>query len=158
MQWTPLGKLSGGERRRLYLLKVLMEYPNVLLLDEPTNDLDIETLTILEDYLENFNGAVIAVSHDRYFLDKIVNKIFAFEGKGEINQYTSNYSYFRKMQKEKQIHLEKDTAKNNTEKKNYKQQSRKTLKFSYKEQLEFNKIDEVIESLEKNVYVKKNLR
>lgn len=156
VQWTPLGKLSGGERRRLYLLKVLMEYPNVLLLDEPTNDLDIETLTILEDYLENFNGAVIAVSHDRYFLDKIVNKIFAFEGKGEINQYTSNYSYFRKMQKEKQIHLEKDTAKNNTEKKNYKQQSRKTLKFSYKEQLEFNKIDEVIESLEKSICEKES--
>ncbi|MBV4436158.1 ABC-F family ATP-binding cassette domain-containing protein [Clostridium tyrobutyricum] len=156
VQWTPLGKLSGGERRRLYLLKVLMEYPNVLLLDEPTNDLDIETLTILEDYLENFNGAVIAVSHDRYFLDKIVNKIFAFEGKGKINQYTSNYSYFRKMQKEKQIHLEKDTAKNNTEKKNYKQQSRKTLKFSYKEQLEFNKIDEVIESLEKSICEKES--
>ena len=78
-QWTPIEKLSGGEKRRLYLLKVLMEAPNVLLLDEPTNDLDIETLTILEDYIDNFQGAVIAVSHDRYFLDRIAEKIFAFK-------------------------------------------------------------------------------
>ena len=92
IQWTPINKLSGGEKRRLYLLKVLMESPNVLLLDEPTNDLDTETLTILEDYLESFNGAVITVSHDRYFLDKVVDKIFVFEGQGVIREYTGNYT------------------------------------------------------------------
>ncbi|MDF2673182.1 MAG: transporter, partial [Clostridiales bacterium] len=83
-QWTPIGKLSGGEKRRLYLLRVLMEAPNVLLLDEPTNDLDIETLTILEDYIDSFQGAVITVSHDRYFLDKLAEKIFYFEGNGNV--------------------------------------------------------------------------
>jgi ATP-binding cassette subfamily F protein uup len=89
-QWTLIGKLSGGEKRRLYLLRVLMESPNILLLDEPTNDLDIETLTILEDYLEEFPGAVITVSHDRYFLDRVVNKIFSFEENGEIVQHTGD--------------------------------------------------------------------
>ena len=84
MQWSFISKLSGGERRRLYLLSVLMEGPNVLLLDEPTNDLDIQTLAILEDYIDEFNGPVITVSHDRYFLDKIADKIFAFEGDGNI--------------------------------------------------------------------------
>ncbi|MBV1822361.1 ATP-binding cassette domain-containing protein, partial [Bacteroidales bacterium MSK.15.36] len=92
MQWSLIRKLSGGEKRRLYLLKVLMDAPNVLLLDEPTNDLDTETLTILEDYLENFNGSVISVSHDRYFLDKIADKIFVFEGNGVIQKHTGNYS------------------------------------------------------------------
>ena len=82
MQYTPVAKLSGGEKRRLYLLKVLMEAPNVLLLDEPSNDLDIPTLTILEDYLSTFSGIVITVSHDRYFLDDVVDRIFAFEGNG----------------------------------------------------------------------------
>ena len=84
MQYAPIAKLSGGEKRRLYLLKVLMEAPNVLLLDEPSNDLDIPTLTILEDYLDSFAGIVIAVSHDRYFLDNIVDRIFAFEGNGHL--------------------------------------------------------------------------
>ena len=92
LQYTPISKLSGGEKRRLYLLKVLMEAPNVLLLDEPTNDLDIETLNILEEYIEEFTGTVVAVSHDRYFLDKISNKIFAFEGNGKIIEHTGNYT------------------------------------------------------------------
>ncbi len=82
LQWIPIGKLSGGEKRRLYLLRVLMESPNVLLLDEPTNDLDIQTLTILEDYIDDFPGAVVIVSHDRYLLDKTVDKVFVFEGNG----------------------------------------------------------------------------
>lgn len=146
VQWTPLGKLSGGERRRLYLLKILMSYPNVLLLDEPTNDLDIETLTILEDYINNFEGAVIAVSHDRYFLDKTVDKIFSFEGNGKITQYTGNYSHFHETAK---IPEEKITTKSNTAKNNYKLQKEKPLKFTYAEQIEFNKIDGVIENLEK---------
>lgn len=92
MQYTPVAKLSGGEKRRLYLLKVLMEAPNVLLLDEPSNDLDIPTLTILEDYLSSFSGIVIAVSHDRYFLDDVVDRIFAFEGEGRLTQYEGGYT------------------------------------------------------------------
>jgi ATP-binding cassette subfamily F protein uup len=94
-QWTQIGKLSGGEKRRLYLLRILMGAPNVLLLDEPTNDLDIQTLTILEGYLDEFAGAVIAVSHDRYFLDRVTDKIFAFEGEGVIRSYVGNYSDYR---------------------------------------------------------------
>ncbi|MDR3600019.1 MAG: ABC-F family ATP-binding cassette domain-containing protein [Desulfosporosinus sp.] len=94
-QWTQIAKLSGGEKRRLYLLRILMSAPNVLLLDEPTNDLDIQTLTILEGYLDEFPGAVIAVSHDRYFLDRITDKIFAFEGEGVVRSYVGNYSDYR---------------------------------------------------------------
>lgn len=93
-QYTPLHKLSGGEKRRLFLLRVLMGAPNVLILDEPTNDLDVQTLSVLEDYLEDFNGCVITVSHDRYFLDRVVDRIFAFEGGGEIRQYPGNYSIY----------------------------------------------------------------
>lgn len=92
LQWVPVNKLSGGEKRRLYLLKVLMTAPNVLLLDEPTNDLDIPTLSVLEDYLDNFAGAVIAVSHDRYFLDRFANKIFALQKGGYLRQYVGGYS------------------------------------------------------------------
>jgi ATP-binding cassette subfamily F protein uup len=148
VQWTPLGKLSGGERRRIYLLKVLMEYPNLLLLDEPTNDLDIETLTILEDYLQNFKGAVVSVSHDRYFLDKIVNKLFVFKGHGRISQYTSSYSYFRQMQRKKQNEISGGNIKENKAKKIHTHTREKKLKFTYKEQLEFNEIDGIIENLE----------
>ena len=92
VQYTVIDKLSGGEKRRLYLLRILMEAPNVLLLDEPTNDLDIQTLTILEDYLDSFQGIVIAVSHDRYFLDRVVRRIFAFEGEGRVTQYEGGYT------------------------------------------------------------------
>ena len=91
MQWSKIGKLSGGERRRLYLMRILMRAPNVLIFDEPTNDLDIQTLSILEDYLDSFDGIVVAVSHDRYFLDRVVNRIFAFEGDGHIQQYEGGY-------------------------------------------------------------------
>ena len=95
MQYTAIGRLSGGERRRLYLLRILMEAPNVILLDEPTNDLDIQTLTILEDYLDTFPGIVIAVSHDRYFLDRVVNRIFAFEGQGKVVQYEGGFTDYQ---------------------------------------------------------------
>ncbi|MDQ0875405.1 ATP-binding cassette subfamily F protein uup [Paenibacillus sp. V4I3] len=107
LQWSPIGKLSGGERRRLYLLRTLMGEPNVLLLDEPTNDLDIQTLTILEDYLDQFPGAVITVSHDRYFLDRTVSHLFAFDGKGQIEPYIGNYSDYLE---EKQEQAEADQA------------------------------------------------
>lgn len=106
MQYTPIGRLSGGERRRLYLLKVLLTAPNILFLDEPTNDLDIETLQILEDYLDNFNGAIITVSHDRYFLDRICDKMFVFEGNGVIRQHIGGYSAIKMEQfndKEKSV-------------------------------------------------------
>jgi ATP-binding cassette subfamily F protein uup len=93
-QYAPINKLSGGERRRLFLLKVLLEAPNVLILDEPTNDVDVQTLSVLEEYLEEFNGCVIVVSHDRYFLDRTVEKVFAFERNGNLRQYPGNYSVY----------------------------------------------------------------
>jgi len=153
LQWTPIGKLSGGEKRRLHLLRVLMEAPNVLLLDEPTNDLDIETLTILEDYLENFPGAVITVSHDRYFLDKVVDKIFYFEGDGCISQHTGNYSDLREKLDRATAHKEADrdnklkVADANKEKR----EKPKPLKFTYKEQKEYEEIDDVIASIENKI-------
>ena len=146
LQYSPIEKLSGGERRRLYLLKVLMQAPNVLLLDEPTNDLDIETLTILEDYIESFNGAVIIVSHDRYLLDKIAQKVFVFEGEGVIKEYTGNYSYF------KEIDEEKEETKRIVEKaKGEKEKPKKQLKFSYNEKREWENIDGEIAALEKEI-------
>ncbi|GAA3327119.1 hypothetical protein GCM10020331_065810 [Ectobacillus funiculus] len=101
MHGTPLSKLSGGERRRLYLLRILMGEPNVLLLDEPTNDLDTQTLTVLEDYLDEFPGVVIAVSHDRYFLDKVVQELFVFTGNGHVRVFLGSYSdYLEEKQKD----------------------------------------------------------
>lgn len=152
MQWNPIGKLSGGEKRRLFLLKILMTAPNVLVLDEPTNDLDIKTLTILEDYLDNFDGIVVTVSHDRYFLDRIVRRIFAFEEGGKIRQYEGGYSDYRLAAglDEKQAGLGKESFKaEKTEKseKTVKPKERK-LRFSYKEEREYAVIDDEIEKLE----------
>jgi len=151
-QWTPIGKLSGGEKRRLHLLRILMGAPNILLLDEPTNDLDIQTLTILESYLDDFPGAVIVVSHDRYFLDRVANRIFAFEG-GFINQFSGNYSdYSESIQR-----LEKEAESNNqmaaVDKKSSNTENKKDrpLKFTFKEQREFEQIDEVIAGLEREL-------
>lgn len=144
MQWTPISKLSGGERRRLYLLRVLMEAPNVLFLDEPTNDLDIQTLTILEDYLDNFPGAVMAVSHDRYFLDRMAEKIFSFEGYGKIVQYTGNYSDFKESNNNVPVVELEDKVKSI----NIERKKDKALKFSYKEQREYDEIDDVIATIE----------
>lgn len=144
MQYTPIGKLSGGEKRRLYLLKVLMEAPNVLILDEPTNDLDIATLTILEDYLDHFQGIVITVSHDRYFLDRIVNRIFAFEEDGHLKQYEGGYTDY--------LEKKTDSVAINTPKtkkgKNYQKPRQKKLKFTYAEQKEYDSIEDDIEALE----------
>ncbi|MDF2547606.1 MAG: transport system ATP-binding protein [Anaerosolibacter sp.] len=154
LQWTPIGRLSGGERRRLHLLRILMEAPNVLLLDEPTNDLDIETLTILEDYLEYFSGAVIAVSHDRYFLDKMADKIFAFKGQGMIQQYTGNYSDYKESSAYEVEHeaSEKDTmAKKADAVSKVERVKEKPLKFSFKEQREYEEIDDVIANLEEKI-------
>ena len=172
MQYTPVAKLSGGEKRRLYLLKVLMEAPNVLLLDEPSNDLDIPTLTILEDYLSTFSGIVIAVSHDRYFLHDVVDRIFAFEGDGRLTQYEGGYTDYAEARARKYGDGsgsgapcvagladktssgygagEEETKK--ATRKDWKQgQKSEKLKFSYKEEREYATIDEDIEKLEEKI-------
>lgn len=161
MQWSRIEKLSGGEKRRLYLLCVLMEAPNVLILDEPTNDLDIQTLTILEDYLDHFDGIILIVSHDRYFLDRTVSRIFAFNGGGKIRQSEGGYSdYLIRVELEKpedgQTIAEKMSgavsaqAGESDSKKTWKQREKK-LKFSYKEQREYETIDEDIAKLEEKI-------
>lgn len=153
LQHTMIEKLSGGERRRLHLLRVLMGAPNVLLLDEPTNDLDIETLSRLEDYLDEFDGVVITVSHDRYFLDRICNKIFAYEGAGRIFIFTGNYSDYTIFREIQGIEFEDDKPEKVVEpkKEREKTKSDKKTKFSYKEQKEFDSIDSDIEQLEKKI-------
>lgn len=151
MQYTLIKKLSGGERRRLHLLRTLMSAPNVLLLDEPTNDLDIETLNRLEDYLDEFPGVVICVSHDRYFLDRICNKIFAYSGNGEIDIFTGNYSdylIFKESQPD-EIELVEEKPKNEVKKE--KPKNNKKLKFTFNEQREFDTIDDDISSLENKI-------
>lgn len=145
MQYAPISKLSGGERRRLYLLGVLMNDINVLLLDEPTNDLDIHTLQILEEYIDEFDGPVIAVSHDRYFLDKIAEKIFCFEGEGNITHYPGNYSDYAERQKNK---LDAIAPEVKERKVNTKPKAEPKLKFSYKEKIEYDTIEQDIENLE----------
>ena len=151
LQYTPLDKLSGGEQRRLYLLKVMMEAPNVLILDEPTNDLDIQTLTILEDYLDTFAGIVITVSHDRYFLDRIVNRIFAFEEGGHLKQYEGGYTdYLEKVKPIAKQEKSKPEKKENKGKK-FQKEHQKKLKFTYKEQKEFETIDDDIAKLEEKI-------
>jgi ATP-binding cassette subfamily F protein uup len=148
LQYSSIGRLSGGERRRLYLLGILMQAPNILLFDEPTNDLDIQTLTILEDYLQDFSGAVIVVSHDRYFLDKVVEHIFAFEQDGEIHDYVGGYSDY--MARNKQNPPEAPKATESKPKVNYRGKSDK-LKFTFSEQREYKEIDGVIAALEEQI-------
>lgn len=157
-QYGLLGKLSGGERRRLNLLRVLMEAPNVLVLDEPTNDLDIQTLTVLEDYLDHFDGIVIAVSHDRYFLDRVVRRIFAFKD-GRIRQYEGGFTDYQvRVQEEESFESANAAAKpdalasesSDTSRKAIKNRQEK-LKFSYKEQKEYETIDDEIAGLEQKI-------
>ena len=171
MQWSKIGKLSGGERRRLYLLRILMQAPNVLIFDEPTNDLDIQTLNVLEDYLDAFDGIVIAVSHDRYFLDRIVRRIFALEGDGHIQQYEGGYGDYliarakrypnrylpdgsiRANEKSGQGEV-RTAEKKETESKDIRKKpnfSPQKLKFTYNEQREFETIDDDIAALEKKL-------
>ena len=150
MQYTMIEKLSGGERRRLHLLRVLMEAPNILILDEPTNDLDIETLKILEDFIDEFIGVVIVVSHDRYFLDRVCNKIFSFESNGLINIYNGNHSDYL-INKEIKFLKEKEEGKSKVEsvkKKEYIRNKDERPKFTFKEQKEFENIYSDIEGLE----------
>ncbi|MEG0227086.1 MAG: ABC-F family ATP-binding cassette domain-containing protein [Lachnospiraceae bacterium] len=156
MQWSIIEKLSGGEKRRLYLLKILMSAPNVLLLDEPTNDLDIQTLTILEDYLDGFDGIVITVSHDRYFLDRVVRRIFAFEGERVVRQYEGGFSDYDEKVKDtfsgdKTAALEGKPL--DAEEKNAGRTQNRKLKFSFKEQREYDVIDEEVAKLEAHLEV-----
>ncbi|WP_104372694.1 ABC-F family ATP-binding cassette domain-containing protein [Desulfocucumis palustris] len=161
LQWTPVEKLSGGEKRRLNLLKVLMEAPNVLLLDEPTNDLDIETLTILEDYLESFKGAVIAVSHDRYFLDRMAERIFSFEGNGKIVQYPGNYSDYKENSSGNcqggfnktpaKVGAAVDKKSDGPGKVEPGKKRERPLKFSFNEQKEYSEIDGIIAGIEDKI-------
>ena len=144
LQYSLIGRLSGGERRRLYLLSILMQAPNLLLLDEPTNDLDIETLAILEDYLETFAGPVLAVSHDRYFLDKVATDIFEVCETGEIRRYIGNYTDYAEAQKEEQAATVKKEAA--APKEAPKRQQK--LKFSFKEQREYETIEDDIAAVE----------
>ncbi|MBQ6887305.1 MAG: ABC-F family ATP-binding cassette domain-containing protein [Lachnospiraceae bacterium] len=157
-QYSLIGKLSGGEKRRLNLLRVLMEAPNVLILDEPTNDLDIETLTILEDYLDSFDGIVITVSHDRYFLDRVVRRIFAFEGHGNITQYEGGYTDYQLKKEFSEMEEERTNGSGKeAEKEKTKSESAKTwggqrkLKFSYNEQKEYDTIEKTIADLEEKL-------
>jgi ATP-binding cassette subfamily F protein uup len=161
-QYSPIGKLSGGERRRLNLLRVLMEAPNVMILDEPTNDLDTETLAILEDYLDNYDGIVVTVSHDRYFLDRIAKRIFAFEGNGKVTQYEGGYTdYMQKRPAEidaiSSVGVKSGASNPATGSVDAKQDSRETwghqkkLKFTYKEQKEYETIESDIAALEEKI-------
>lgn len=172
-QWTPIAKLSGGEKRRLYLLRVLMGAPNVLLLDEPTNDLDITTLTVLEDYLEDFPGVVLVVSHDRYFLDRTCEKIFALEGGGVVSIHAGNYSEYEERTGGQSMKSNMSADKVAASPKNAtgnaaassasssatepasdaskRSSSRDKLKFSYKEQREYEQIDSMIEATEQKL-------
>ncbi|WP_027701756.1 ABC-F family ATP-binding cassette domain-containing protein [Metaclostridioides mangenotii] len=162
MQYTQINRLSGGERRRLHLLRVLMMAPNVLLLDEPTNDLDIATLNILEDYLDSFDGIIITVSHDRYFLNRVCSKIFAYEGNGKIYIYTGNYTdytIYREIQNiefEEEIKLSTNPEKNTEKQRSEKPKEKKRVKLSYNEQREYDNIDQDIETLEKKIEALEN--
>ena len=147
LQSVPIGRLSGGERRRLYLLSVLMEAPNVLLLDEPTNDLDVMTLSILEDYLQGFPGPIVTVSHDRFFLDKLAESVWEVRGDGRVLRYTGNWSDWAQKRREEDTppaapKASRPAAERPRERK---------LRFSYKEQLEFERIDGELEALEQQI-------
>ena len=147
LQSVPIGRLSGGERRRLYLLSVLMAAPNVLLLDEPTNDLDVMTLSILEDYLQSFPGPILTVSHDRFLLDKLAESIFEVKGDGEVLRYTGNWSDWAAKRREEDAPVKVERAKAAAADR----PRERKLKFSYKEQLEFETIDEELAKLEEAV-------
>ncbi|WP_173918467.1 ABC-F family ATP-binding cassette domain-containing protein [Halobacillus sp. Marseille-Q1614] len=148
-QWTYIHRLSGGERRRLYLLRVLMTEPNVLFLDEPTNDLDTETLSVLEDYLEHFPGVVITVSHDRYFLDRVVDKLLAFKGSGSIDRFYGNYSeYLEQVKTDLSVRAKEKPVSSNQE---VTRRSNRKRKLSYREKQEWETIEDEIASMEEQV-------
>ena len=146
LQYTQIKRLSGGEKRRLYLLSMLMGAPNILLLDEPTNDLDIQTLTILEDYLDHFPGAVVAASHDRYFLDRLMQRIFAYEGEGVIRQYPGGYSDYLDARPDQEAPVRAEKAVQAAA-----PARQKKVKFTFKEQREFETIDADVAAAEARI-------
>lgn len=151
LQWTPIAKLSGGEKRRLYLLRILMSAPNVLLLDEPTNDLDLETMSILEEFIDNFNGAIIFVSHDRFFIDRLADKVFVYQKNGSLRQYPGGYSYYKGIEEREQQAVVTDMSKNiPKENKPVKIREKNNVpkKLSFKEQREYDEIEDVIAATE----------
>ena len=153
LQWTPIARLSGGEKRRLYLLRILMEEPNVLLLDEPTNDLDLETMAVLESFIDDFQGAIIFVSHDRFFIDRLADKVFVYEEGGNLRLYSGGYSYYKEKEAQEaaaaeaaakpQVSPEKETVE---QKRAPKTPAKR--KFTFKEQKEYAEIEGVIASKE----------
>ena len=149
-QYAPIYKLSGGEKRRLFLLRVLMSAPNVLILDEPTNDLDVQTLAVLEEYLDDFNGCAIIVSHDRYFLDRTVYKIFAIESEGRIRQYPGNYSIYLEYRQAEEAAAKEAESPKPTPAKERKpaSTSNKPRRLSFKEKREFEVLETKIPELE----------
>jgi len=147
-QYNYIEKLSGGERRRLYLCTVLMQNPNFLILDEPTNDLDILTLNVLEEYLTEFDGCVLVVSHDRFFMDKFVDHLFVFEGKGVINDFPGNYSVYRHQLQLQNENLQKITEKPQKPNQQQKLPQASKKKLSYKERRELELLEEELKSLE----------
>jgi len=152
-QFGFVNKLSGGERKRLQLMRVLMRNPNFLILDEPSNDLDIDTLNVLEDFLDNYKGVLILVSHDRYLLDKLTDQLFIFEGRGRVQIYNGNYADFKLEQDEIQK-AEKERQKKNIQEQVKPVAKEEKKKLSYKEQLEYNKLEQEIENLEQNIKLK----
>ena len=150
LQWNTIGRLSGGERRRLFLLRIIMDAPNILLLDEPTNDLDIQTLAILEDYLETFNGAVVTVSHDRYFLDRVVHSIFELSAGGVLKEYLGGYSDYITTVEQNRI-LSIPPTKNTKSSQPDNREKNKKLKFTFKEQFDYDNIDNEIEDVEQKL-------
>ena len=151
MQYAPIEKLSGGEKKRLYLLGILQAAPNVLIFDEANNDIDIPTMTILEDYLNSFQGIVITVSHDRYFLDNVVDRIFEFDGNGHLQQYEGGYTDYIEAKQKRGTEETEEKEKKVSVKNDWKQNREKKLKFSYKEQREYETIDDDIAKLEEEL-------
>lgn len=151
LQWTPIAKLSGGEKRRLYLLRILMSAPNVLLLDEPTNDLDLETMSILEEFIDNFNGAIIFVSHDRFFIDRLADKVFVYQKNGSLRQYPGGYSYYKGIEEHEQQAVVTDMSKNIPKENKpvkIREKNNAPKKLSFKEQREYDEIEAVIAATE----------
>ena len=152
LQWTPIAKLSGGEKRRLYLLRILMSAPNVLLLDEPTNDLDLETMSILEEFIDNFNGAIIFVSHDRFFIDRLADKVFVYQKDGSLRQYPGGYSYYKGIEEQEQQALQVQTQQSMPKKEvkpaKTREKANAPKKLSFKEQREYNEIEAIIAETE----------
>lgn len=151
LQWAPIAKLSGGEKRRLFLLRILMSEPNVLLLDEPTNDLDLETMAILEDFIDQFNGAILFVSHDRFFVDRLAKRVFVYEPDGSLRQYTGGYSYYKAQAEAEAAALAPQSqkpAEAKPEPAAREKPAEKKRRFTFKEQKEYEEIDAIIASTE----------